>query len=84
MSQKPILPLAALAATSFIAITLSACGTPKDEPREVCVQATWRDSSRGGVYQVCTEYAIQCLKPLKLDTKDGKLVCRLRLDGEAE
>lgn len=56
----------------------------KDEPREVCIRSHNEVSSRGLVMTVCDERMIACLKPLKLDQRDGKLICRLREPGENE
>jgi hypothetical protein len=78
-----------MALTVFLAalstMTLSGCSfkPSTDEPREVCIRSHVVRTLRGD-WTSCDEYGIACLRPLKLDQKDGKLICRLREPNEAE
>lgn len=74
-----LLPLLTI---SLTAGALSGC-KEDDEPRQVCARSHIVQGTRGPYYS-CDEYVIACLKPLKLDQKDGKLICRLRDPGESE
>jgi hypothetical protein len=67
----------------FTIIGLGGCVAPMDEPQKVCV--AWGEpyyGVKGGTFRDCLRYEIQCLQPLTLDTKDGKLICRLREPNE--
>jgi hypothetical protein len=67
----------------FMLFGLGGCVDPMDAPRKVCTKSGEPyTTSRGYVVRDCVRYEIQCLPPLILDSKDGKLFCRLREPNE--
>lgn len=82
-SRTPIILGLVGFAAIYAIFGLTGCDAPHDEPRKVCL--TWGQryqTSRGLWVQDCAEYGLSCLKPLILDQRNGKLVCRLREPNE--